>query len=59
MEEAFAPQAHHIASHRQSSRNLIITPALGSQQDHLGTQYLEVWQRILTRSAFQNLPFLP
>jgi hypothetical protein len=58
MEKPFAPQAHHIAPDRERAGDLVVGATLGSEQDHLGPQYLEIWQRILARPDFQDLAFL-
>jgi hypothetical protein len=58
MEEPFAPQAHHIAPDRECGGNLVVGATLGGEEDHLGAQHLEIWQRIFSRSAVQDLAFL-
>jgi hypothetical protein len=59
MEEAFAPQTYHIASNRECAGYFVVAPVLGRQEDYLGAQDLEVWQRIFARASFQNLSLLP
>jgi len=58
VEEPLAPQAHHVAADREGRPDLIVGPALGGEENHPGAQDLEIWQRILTRPSFQDLPFL-
>src|SRR5207253_3924553 len=58
MEESFAPQAHHIAPDRERGGDLVVGAPLGGEQNYLGAQHLEIWQRILARSTLQNLAFL-
>jgi len=57
MEESFAPQAHHIATNGERGGDLVVGMPRGGEQDHLGAQYLEIWQRILARAILQNLAF--
>jgi hypothetical protein len=58
MEKPLAPQTDHIASDVQGCADFIIGSSLGSKQDHLGTQNLEIRQRIFSRAVFQNFSFL-
>jgi len=57
-EEALAPQAHDIATHRKRGGDLVIRAALGGEQDHLGAEYFVIWQRILTRPIYQHIPLM-
>jgi hypothetical protein len=59
MEEALAPQAHHIAAHRERRRDLIVGQPLGGEQDHFGSKHLEIRQRILAGASFQYPSLLP
>jgi hypothetical protein len=59
MEEALAPQAHHIATDREHGGDLVVGTALGGKQDHLGAKHLEIWRRILARTTLQDLTLLP
>jgi hypothetical protein len=59
MEEALAPQAHHIATDGERGSDLVIAPSGGGQQDNLGAEDFEVWQRIFAGAPLQGLAFLP
>jgi len=53
LEEALAPLADHLASSVQSRGDLIVAHAIGSHQDHLGSDNLEIRQRISGRASIQ------
>jgi hypothetical protein len=57
VEEALAPEADHVATHRERGRDGVIALALRRQENHLGPQDCIVWQRIFPGTALQNLPF--
>src|SRR5436309_8802272 len=59
VEEPFAPQTDHVASHRQRGRDGVVGPPVGGQQDHLGPEDGKIWQRILPGASLQRLRFLP
>jgi hypothetical protein len=40
LEEALAPQAHDFSAGVQARRDLVVAPALGSEEDHLGANNL-------------------
>jgi len=42
MEEAFAPQAHDIATDGKRSGDLVVATAFGREQDDLGAQHFEI-----------------
>lgn len=52
-EEALAPLADDLAACVEPSGNLVVAQALGGQQDHLGSNDLEIGQRIPARPAAQ------
>jgi hypothetical protein len=58
VEEAFAPEADHIATHGERGSDVIIGQAFGGEQNHSGPDDLEVWQRILSRASVQDVPLL-
>jgi hypothetical protein len=57
VEEALAPQAHDIAPHRERGGNLVIGTTRGGEKNHLGAENLEIRQRILPRTVFQDFTF--
>src|SRR3990172_1886753 len=59
VEEPFAPEADHIASHRKRGSDVVIRLAFGGGQNHLGPENLEIWQRIFSSATLQGLLFLP
>jgi len=52
-EEALAPLADHLASRVQPHGNLVVVHAVGGHQDHLGSNNLEIRQRISGSSPIQ------
>jgi hypothetical protein len=58
MEKPLAPQTDHIAPDVQGCADFIIGSSFCRKQDHLGTQDLEIRQRIFSRAAFQDFSFL-
>jgi len=46
LEEALAPLADHLASGVQPCGDLVVVHTVGSHQDHLGSNDLEIRQRI-------------
>jgi hypothetical protein len=46
LEETLAPLADHLAPRVQARGNLVVVHALGCHQDHLGSNNLEIRQRI-------------
>src|SRR5262245_19284620 len=52
-EEALAALADHLTARVQSSGDLVIAQTLSGQQDHLGSNDLEIRQRIFVRPAAQ------
>jgi hypothetical protein len=58
MEEPLAPETDHVASDVQGCADFIIGSSLCSKQDYLGTQNLEIRQRIFLRAVFQGFSFL-
>jgi hypothetical protein len=57
MEEALAPQADHIASDRERGGDRVVAVSIGGEEDHLGAQHFEIWQRIFADAALQNPTF--
>jgi hypothetical protein len=58
MEEALAPQAHHITADRECGSDLVIGLSASGQEYDSGAQYLKIRQRIFARTAFQDLALL-
>src|SRR6266852_3533195 len=59
VEEPFAPQTDHVASHRERGGDGVVGPPVGRQQDHLGPEDGKIWQRIFPGARLQRLRFLP
>jgi len=53
LEEALAPLGDHFSATVQLVGDLVVSPSVGGQQDHLGSQDLEVRQRILSCTPLQ------
>jgi hypothetical protein len=58
MEEAFAPQADYVTPDRKGGGDLVVGLTLRSKENHSGSKYRKIRQRILPSTTFQNLLFL-
>ena len=58
LEEALAPPADDLASRVQAGGDLVVVPALGGHEDHLGPNDLEIRQRILPHPTLQLLSLI-
>jgi hypothetical protein len=57
-EEAFAPLGDHFAATVQVLGNPVVSPSIGSQEDHLGPLNLKIRQRIFSGSSLQLSGFI-
>jgi hypothetical protein len=51
LKKALAPLADHLAPGVQTRSDLVVVHAIGCHQDHLGSNDLEIRQRIFGRTA--------
>jgi hypothetical protein len=58
LEEALAPLGDHFSATVQLLGDLVVSPPVGRQEDHLGSQDLEVRQRISSCPALQFSRFV-
>jgi len=58
LKEAFAPLAHDLAAHIQTRSDLVIAESLRGEEDHLGPEHAEIWQRIFPSTLLEDAPFL-
>ena len=58
LEEALAPLGDHLSATVQLLGDLVVSPSVGGQEDHLGSQDLEIRQRISSCTALQLSRFI-
>ena len=58
LKETFTPEADDLASDRHGRGDLVIGPPVGREQDHLGAEHIEMWQRIFSGTPLENLPLV-